>query len=551
MRGTLVLLAACGSPAPTEAPPTPIVLEGPSVATEGLAGPVETGASMLVSATATDPDGVDALELHVRREGELAFTLVPMEPVDDRWEAAIPTDVVGAPGVEYWIRAYDASDWRVPSAWPDAGAADPARVSVLPVARTAPYEEGFAGTTSYAWGLYELGWSSATLGFRGERWRIGGDGFAVHPAGYAGVPAFDGWLVSPTIDLVGIEAPEVRWRERGGAGTPARHSLWASTGSPDPADGDFVEVAELAPPEDRWTWAPVADLAAFGGKRVTLAWRYEGTVTAAWSIDDVRVGGYGPDVRVVGVEQPQVDPGATDVLRVTLENPGAPSGPVTLDGAALDGWVGFNTPVPLGSLGNGARVVVDLPFAVAAQQPDNHVVQTDLLLDDGDQVTRWPYGLLVGHPTTGRVRLSTDARGTVDIRVGSGDPRMPHAEEPVLQGILEAGEHALTVDLGEHVDLLPSTPGRLRWFVRVRSQAAGRFLRFGIDFDGSLVESAAGGRIEAGQEAIFWLPDRPDPALTGLELDPDPLIPGQPGHVRLGLQNLGGATSGALVAWPR
>ena len=55
MRGTLVLLAACGSPAPTEAPPTPIVLEGPSVATEGLAGPVETGASMVVSATATDP----------------------------------------------------------------------------------------------------------------------------------------------------------------------------------------------------------------------------------------------------------------------------------------------------------------------------------------------------------------------------------------------------------------------------------------------------------------------------------------------------------------
>lgn len=551
----IVLLLACRTPTPVATePPTPVLLEGPEITSEIPEGPLLPGASPEIRASASDPDGVDGLELHVRREGELAWTRVEMTADGDVWTAPVPPDVVAAPGIAYWIRAYDASDWRVAATWPERGPDDPVTLAVLPDSVDTPFEEPFSGTTNAAYGLYELDWRSTALGFRGNRWRIGSDGqgdFAHHREGYPGVGGFDDWLVGPTLSLEGESSAEVRWRERGGDGEPGRHSLWVSTGSPLPEDGDFVEVAVLDPPTTRWRPAPVVDLSDWTDDRLTLAWRLEGEEHASWSIDDVRVGPYGPDLRVVEVVRPFVEPGDTGLLQVTVENRGARSGPATVRARALDGWLGFNEALPIEPLGSGETVELELPFAVAGQQADNTVVDGDLLLTTDGVETRWPFDLLVGHPTTGIVRLETTEQDTLDVRVGTGDPRAPHVEEAVFQGVIPPGYHSFEVDLGDHVAYLPSEPGRLRWWVQIRSQHTTRLLGFGIDFDGTVTWTTGGGLLDPLTDTLVYLPHRPAPTITDVQPVDPPLVPGVPGRVRVGLRNDGGSTLGTTRLWPR
>ena len=99
---------------------------------------------------------------------------------------------------------------------------------------------------------------------------------------------YDSWLVTSQVTpAVGSEL--VFWQNENYAANYGKHSLWVSTGSPDPKDGDFVQLAELGPgTEDTWEEVRLA-LDAYAGQPVYLAFRYEGDFADEWYVDDVRV----------------------------------------------------------------------------------------------------------------------------------------------------------------------------------------------------------------------------------------------------------------------
>ena len=101
------------------------------------------------------------------------------------------------------------------------------------------------------------------------------------------------WLVSPQIDLSGAEEFTLKFLERNYNTTDStykHHGVWISTGSGDPAVGDFVELAEYESAEESWTprWF---DLSPFGGQLVYVAFRYECDEDRSdeWFIDDVEI----------------------------------------------------------------------------------------------------------------------------------------------------------------------------------------------------------------------------------------------------------------------
>lgn len=548
------LLAAC-TPTPVASPPlpTPVVLEGPTLDVVVLTGPVEQGAVVDVTVTAADPDGVASVELHARTEGQLAFERVDLVLHGDTWHGAVPVDLVEAPGVELWVRALDDSEWRVPATWPVEGSRQPVRVGVRPVARTLPMEESFEGASSTQYGHYELGWTDVSRAFRGQRWRLGGEGAtgdasAVHRAGFAGMEEVDDWLVSPVISLEDVESAEVRWMERGERVEHARHSLWISTGSADPADGDFVELASLAAPQETWSAAAVVDLGVYVGQRVTLAWRYVGGYGDLWALDDVRVRVFAPDVRIVAVDSPFLRPGTSDVLTLTVVNGGAPvGGPVTVGGTALDGLLDFGEPIQVGALGTNDVRTVTLPVSVNAAQPDNTVVQTDLVAIHGAETFVRREGILVGHPTRGLLRVHTTETGALDLRVGVGDPLQPDVEEVVFQGTLPPGVHSFSVDLGAHIDQLPSARGLDHWWTTAVSAAPVRLAGFGLDFDGEVTWSDAVGPY---RDVPYYLPHKPAYVVAGVEVVDPPLRPGVESVLRVGIRNRGGDVGGPFTTLP-
>lgn len=102
----------------------------------------------------------------------------------------------------------------------------------------------------------------------------------------------DGWMVTPLTVIPEDGATLLQFKQRGDyTGDLVYHGILVSTGSGDPAVGDFVEIAQPAtPPEDAWTTTPVSvDLSAFAGESVYIAFNYNGNCADSWWVDDVQV----------------------------------------------------------------------------------------------------------------------------------------------------------------------------------------------------------------------------------------------------------------------
>ncbi|MBN2495811.1 MAG: right-handed parallel beta-helix repeat-containing protein [Deltaproteobacteria bacterium] len=79
------------------------------------------GQAVAVSATISDPSGIDSATLYYRRQGAGSFQSLPMSGAGDTRSASIPAAAVAAPGVDYYILALDGSPRRNQAAHP-AGA---------------------------------------------------------------------------------------------------------------------------------------------------------------------------------------------------------------------------------------------------------------------------------------------------------------------------------------------------------------------------------------------------------------------------------------------
>ncbi len=116
------------------------------------------------------------------------------------------------------------------------------------------------------------------------------------------VGAQDGWLVTPsftpTADTI------LRFMQNQNFGTfYTYHAVFISVDSSNPADGDFVELAELGVgTEDVWEPINIA-LGDYAGQTVTLAFVYHGNFSDEWYIDNVFIGDvvtvYGPSTKIL------------------------------------------------------------------------------------------------------------------------------------------------------------------------------------------------------------------------------------------------------------
>ncbi|MCA9981913.1 MAG: choice-of-anchor J domain-containing protein, partial [Anaerolineales bacterium] len=122
------------------------------------------------------------------------------------------------------------------------------------------------------------GWQAitSTLAHAGERVLFHDDDFGLQ----------DSWVVFPAVPIV--DGSMLRfWQYTNYRPEYEKHSLWYSSGSPDPKDKDFVEIMELLPaPEDTWEKVEI-DLAALAGQDVYLALRYEGDFADEWLLDEI------------------------------------------------------------------------------------------------------------------------------------------------------------------------------------------------------------------------------------------------------------------------
>ena len=102
----------------------------------------------------------------------------------------------------------------------------------------------------------------------------------------------DGWLVTPQLAIPAVGTTVLKFNQRGDYTSDlVYHGILVSTGSGDPAFGDFVEIAQPAtPPEDAWTTTPISvDLSAYAGQSVYIAFNYGGNCADSWWVDDVQV----------------------------------------------------------------------------------------------------------------------------------------------------------------------------------------------------------------------------------------------------------------------
>jgi len=98
----------------------------------------------------------------------------------------------------------------------------------------------------------------------------------------------DAWLITRRVTPT-AESRLVFWQFERYTPYYYRHSIWVSAGSPDPKDGDFVELAQVVAGAEL-TWGQVSvSLGAFSGRPCYLAFRYQGNNADEWYIDDVQV----------------------------------------------------------------------------------------------------------------------------------------------------------------------------------------------------------------------------------------------------------------------
>ena len=163
--------------------------------------------------------------------------------------------------------------------------------------------EGFEGGV-----IPPSGWSQYMVSdSNSPGWQITTDAYegtyaAYHNDDHASTDSLSDWLVTPQLSIPAGEPVWLVFKQK------VRfsdwywyHGVWISTGSGDPNDGDFVELAELSSNlSTDWNEIRI-DLSAYAGQDIYLAFVYVGDFSDEWYIDNVEViyGEMSADVLVV------------------------------------------------------------------------------------------------------------------------------------------------------------------------------------------------------------------------------------------------------------
>lgn len=553
----LLVLSAC-EPAGDSAVDT--TYAGPELEHSPPSSPSE-GTDVELSVSASDDDGVASVRLYYRTEGNAAFTPAAMTESDGRWTATVGGSAVRVPALEYYFEAADLGAPSATSRLPEEGEREPFSLAVNVVGRAFPFVEDFEPGEGESARLSSLGWANASDGFGGYGWEVstakanGGTYSVAHPRGIDGIDPLDDWLISPPVNLSTAASVQVTWQEYGSSASEGSHSLFVSTGSRDPADGDYTAVANPLPnPTDgAWGRSAVYDLSAYAGQTIYLAWHYVGQSADDWYIDDVAVTGLGADVSAsVAVAPEVVRPGESGVLTVTVSNPSTveatgvsvsvdlPEGGASFDSAEAS--VGTIAPVSAGA--------AEFPFTVSGATADNRYLPLTVTVSHAGDPVVLDTTLLVGRASTAQFTFDNLATGSVQLSVGVGSLDEPTYEQVVFSGEAAEGETAFSADITDAFDTLPPEPGSGRWWVRVSTAQGGSVPDFSITYDGvDYVSTDVPTAVSSEAEGVVYLPEAPEPDVTSYGSEPSNLDPGSSGvTVWLELLNRAADTSGPLEA---
>lgn len=519
------------------------------------------GDPLALEVLASDSDGVAEVVVYHRTQGTEYWDVTELGD-GDTWTGSI--EAVYAPGVEYYFKATDDSAQSAVSYLPEETVAAPFVVEVLPASHPLPFEEDFESESDES-SLFQLDWWTPSDGYDAYAWELtqgsslSGDQAALHPRGNDGVDELADWLISPAIDLSGVDGAMVSWWELGQTTSELEeHGLYISAGSRLPEDGDFVEVDAVldAPTEDSWGRSAVVDLSAWAGEPVVyLGWYYRGSYADDWYLDDVLVRELAADlVTDMSWSPDPVYAGESTTISLAVDNltdAEAPDVVATFDlpegggSFADDGVVGVGT---IDALGSGSA---EVELSIDSDTPDHSYLPIGLVLTSGEESWESEFSLTLGLPSEAEVDLSLDTAGLVRLEVGVGDPDDPAALLTVVAESLEAGEHTVSADLTPYWDSLPAAPGADRWWARVNTAVDGSLDAFVITFGGES-EFATGVPLDLSStdeddSYVVYLPEPPEPELTSVL--PSEAGPGDSAlTTSFTLYNAGWDTDGAVSA---
>jgi hypothetical protein len=510
-----------------------------------------------LSVEAYDSEGVNNVDVFFRSEGSTYWENRPLEEGETGvWSTSLPGPDVQKPGLEYYFRAVDLGTPSAVSYLPIEAADAPYAVAVKPRGASLPYLEGFEGSSS----LYQLGWVNVANGFQGYPWDVSslqafeGEQSVVHARGAEDVDPMDDLLISPAIDLSQESEVQISWMERGSSlSEEMTPSLWISTGSRDPADGDFQLVEELVRANNTgWRRSDVINLSAWAGNpEVYLAWRYEGQSGGDWYIDDVSVKALSCDAQMSLSWAPvPTHPGETAALTVHLDNPvdsACESVSVSLAADPSSGILESDT-VEAGSLPALGSSSATFNFEIDEAWPDNTYLPLEATVVADGETFIDTLILTVGEASEARLDLNVLLDGLVQVSLGTGDPDAPVWEDLLYAGSVAAGPLSLVFDVTEKEPFLPPAPGQDRWWARVLTDGEVQVEALEIDFGDTTYSATSLPYAALGLDALVYVPEPPDPMISVISTTPGMVAPGDSVSLSLSLYNAGAVTAGAVTA---
>ncbi|MCO4771662.1 MAG: choice-of-anchor J domain-containing protein [Deltaproteobacteria bacterium] len=576
---------------PTQREDPVLVVQGPEEAqTAGF--PVE------IVAAAGDDDGIALVTLYYRTQGATAFfpaqmtdTEVPVEIDGDPgtlFTAQIPGNYVVAPGVEYYVVARDAGPCADETTRPeDAPEPDVYQFDTIVVTTSIPLYSDFEDGTCESDEDLVGGWNTISQQFPdpGHSWRNdlrsprSGSCSISHSEGAPGLwdcppPEDDGnverlnWLVSPALDFSTKTAVALRWfeREQESGSCAELHSVYVSTGLPDPGDptakdggtGEYeLVVDDLPKPGEDWQASQWVDLSAFAGAETAyVALVYRGGAAGRWQIDDIYVGEPLADLELneEPILDPSVEPGTTGVelnlvLRNTSELYGAPELSALLEtddpNLTLTSATTTFPPIGVGATGNAATAFV---FDVDAAHADNAYLDFTLRLDDGNgHLWALPIRMLMGEESFTTV-MSTPSDMPLQLSVGHGPLGLPNFVEGTTTDAV--GGNPWSLNVTEEAAALPPGPGPMRWFFTANNTGLQPATIDSWDFEVggvALLPEGLPATVPPGEQIVLYYPSPPSLAVAELSTTPDPAAPdGSVTIDTLTLTNSGASTVAGL-----
>jgi len=534
---TLLLLGLVACTPEEETGPVVPDVTAPELNFSAPSGPLALGQAVSLQAEAADDDGIFRVTAWYRSGGSSIWESVGLEEVDGLWEGEIPAERVLPPHLDLYVRAEDGSAFRTSTTVPDAGEGQPFQIEVVGEGLDLPYQQDFENAEG-SLGLYDLGWAAVELG-PSATWqlrRVDDSQLAYHRSGVDGVEEFDGWLLTPPLDLTSVDSVQLGWTETNEDAAAAQHELWISTGSSDPTSGDFEKVADL-PAADGTMQAEPFDLTPWVGDHVVVAWRYLGGDAGTWGIDDVALDLHRPQL---AIEATQVD----DDLVLSVDNLGfADATDLAIELSTDVPWLSAE-PLALARLDTRANAPLTLPLVAAPDAPEAAAASGELTITSAEGSWSVPVSLRVGDPVVAILELDTAGQASVFATVGTGNPELPLWSTPIAQDLI-TGPAVFEVDISEGLIYLPPSAAQ-RWWVRFEAPSSAEVVDFSVEASGARTSGSDVGPVDR-EGALFQLPERAVPEIIFDVTDPDVVAPGDQVTWAFEIKNRAGST-GSPVA---